>query len=200
MKLIFTTLLAVLSIYSVKAQIKPLALGAPIPKTEIRMKDVSGKLVSLSDVRTPNGLLVMFSCNTCPYVEKNQSRTRAIGSLAAEKGIGFIVLNSNEGSRDSEDSFKDMQQYARAQQYAWPYAIDSKNELADAFGASRTPECFLFDANGKLVYHGAIDDNPADLTKIKRKHLEEALLEVAEGKEVSVKQSRSIGCSIKRKT
>ncbi len=199
MKLIFTTVLALLVAQGISAQLQPLALGSSIPKAEIRMKDVSGKLISLSDVRTPNGLLVMFSCNTCPYVEKNQARTRAIGSLAQEKGIGFIVLNSNEGSRDQDDSYKDMQQYARAQQYAWPYTIDSKNELADAFGASRTPECYLFDSDGKLVYQGAIDDNPADQSKIKRKHLELAINEMLEGKDVTVKKSRSVGCSIKRK-
>jgi thioredoxin-related protein len=199
MKLIFTTVLALLVAQGISAQLQPLALGSSIPKAEIRMKDVSGKLISLSDVRTPKGLLVMFSCNTCPYVEKNQARTRAIGSLAQEKGIGFIVLNSNEGSRDQDDSYKDMQQYARAQQYAWPYTIDSKNELADAFGASRTPECYLFDSDGKLVYQGAIDDNPADQSKIQRKHLELAINEMLEGKDVTVKKSRSVGCSIKRK-
>ena len=199
MKLICTTVLALLVAQGICAQLQPLALGSSIPKADILMKDVSGKLISLSDVRTPNGLLVMFSCNTCPYVEKNQARTRAIGSLAQEKGIGFIVLNSNEGSRDQDDSYKDMQQYARAQQYAWPYTIDSKNELADAFGASRTPECYLFDSDGKLVYQGAIDDNPADQSKIRRKHLELAISEMLEGKEVTVKKSRSVGCSIKRK-
>lgn len=199
MKLIFTTVLALLVTHGLIAQVQPLELGASIPKANIRMKDVSGKLISLADVRTPKGLLVMFSCNTCPYVEKNQARTRAIGSFAQEKGIGFIVVNSNEGSRDSDDSYKDMQQYAHAQQYAWPYTIDSKNELADAFGASRTPECYLFDSEGKLVYQGAIDDNPADETKIKRKHLELAITEMTEGKEVTVKKNRSIGCSIKRK-
>lgn len=199
MKLIFTTVLALLVAQGISAQLQPLALGSSIPKAEIRMKDVSGKLISLSDVRTPKGLLVMFSCNTCPYVEKNQARTRAIGSLAQEKGIGFIILNSNEGSRDQDDSYKDMQQYARAQQYAWPYTIDSNNELADAFGASRTPECYLFDSDGKLIYQGAIDDNPADQSKIHRKHLELAINEMLEGKEVTVKKSRSVGCSIKRK-
>ncbi|GAB2661624.1 thioredoxin family protein [Flavihumibacter cheonanensis] len=199
MKLIFTTVFTLLVTHGLIAQVQPLELGASIPKANIRMKDVSGKLISLADVRTPKGLLVMFSCNTCPYVEKNQARTRAIGSFAQEHGIGFIVVNSNEGSRDSDDSYKDMQQYAHAQQYAWPYTIDSKNELADAFGASRTPECYLFDSEGKLVYQGAIDDNPADETKIKRKHLELAITEMIEGKEVTVKKSRSIGCSIKRK-
>ena len=200
MKLIFTAVLALLVTYGLIAQVQPLPHGAAIPTATIRMKDVSGKLISLADVRTPKGLLVMFSCNTCPYVEKNQARTRAIGSFALEKGIGFIVVNSNEGSRHSDDSYKDMQQYARAQQYAWPYTIDSKNELADAFGATRTPECYLFDSDGKLVYQGAIDDNPADETKVKRKHLELAITEMTEGKEVTVKKSRSVGCSIKRKS
>lgn len=200
MKLIFTAVLALLVTYGLIAQVQPLSHGAAIPTATIRMKDVSGKLISLADVRTPKGLLVMFSCNTCPYVEKNQARTRAIGSFALEKGIGFIVVNSNEGSRHSDDSYKDMQQYARAQQYAWPYTIDSKNELADAFGATRTPECYLFDSDGKLVYQGAIDDNPADETKVKRKHLELAITEMTEGKEVTVKKSRSVGCSIKRKS
>lgn len=200
MKLIITSVLTMLVSHGLIAQVQPLPHGAAIPKATIRMKDVSGKLISLADVRTPKGLLVMFSCNTCPYVEKNQARTRAIGSFALEKGIGFIVVNSNEGSRHSDDSYKDMQQYARAQQYAWPYTIDSKNELADAFGASRTPECYLFDSDGKLVYQGAIDDNPADETKIKRKHLELAIAEMTEGKEVTVKKSRSVGCSIKRKS
>ncbi len=200
MKLIFTSLLVLLGISGSLAQIQPLAIGASIPKSNIRMKDVSGKLISLADVRTPKGLLVMFSCNTCPYVEKNQARTRSIASLALDQGIGFIILNSNEGSRDRDDSYKDMQRYARNQQYAWPYTVDSRNELADAFGASRTPECFLFDGDGKLVYHGAIDDNPADPAKINRKHLELAMLEMLEGKEVTVKNSRSVGCGIKRKS
>lgn len=200
MKLIFTLGLCIAGLLPVAAQIKPLELGSPIPKADIKMKDVSGKLVSLSDMRTPNGLLVMFSCNTCPYVQKNQSRTQAIGALAKEKGIGFIVLNSNEGSRNAEDSYRSMQEYARNQKYNWPYTIDSKNELADAFGATRTPECFLFDAEGKLVYHGAIDDNPADPSKVNRKHLEHAIEETLAGREVSVKKSRSVGCSIKRKS
>ena len=76
--------------------------------------------------------------------------------------------------------------------------MDKKNELPDAFGASRTPECFLFDKNGKLIYHGAIDDSPSDAAGVKRVHLKEAINEAVAGKEVSVKQSKSVGCSIKR--
>lgn len=177
-----------------------LPIGSDIPKADIKMKDVSGKILSLADIKTPNGLLVMFSCNTCPYVVKNQERTREISKYALEKNIGVILLNSNEGERSKADSYNAMQAYAKKQGYNWPYAIDSNNELADAFGAARTPEVFLFNGDGKLVYHGAIDDSPADESKISRTHLREAINETIAGKDVSVKETRSVGCGIKRKS
>lgn len=177
----------------------PLPLGAAIPKATTKMKDVSGKILSLSDVKSANGLLVMFTCNTCPYVKKNQTRTNQIGQFAKEKNVGIILLNSNEGNRESDESFKAMQQYATEQHYEWAYAVDSNNEVADAFGASRTPECYLFDKNGKLVYRGAIDDSPADPSKVTRNHLKEAITEMVAGKPIAVKESRSVGCGIKRK-
>ncbi|MBD0333804.1 MAG: thioredoxin family protein, partial [Chitinophagaceae bacterium] len=77
--------------------------------------------------------------------------------------------------------------------------VDKNSELANAFGAKRTPECFLFDSNDKLVYHGAIDDNPSNAGAVTRTHLKEAINEMLAGKDVSVKTSRSVGCSIKRK-
>ena len=175
-----------------------LPIGASIPKSNIKMKDVAGKEVSLQDAKKQNGLLVMFSCNTCPYVIRNQSRTREICRYAAEKQIGVMLLNSNEGQRDGDDSFNEMKAYAKDQQYEWFYVVDRNNEMADAFGAVRTPECFLFDKSGKLVYHGAIDDNPADNMNVKRKHLQQAMDEMLAGREVSVKTSRSVGCGIKR--
>lgn len=177
-----------------------LPIGSDIPKADIKMKDVSGKILSLADIKTTNGLLVMFSCNTCPYVVKNQERTREISKYALEKNIGVVLLNSNEGERSKADSYNAMQAYAKKQGYNWPYAIDSNNELADAFGAARTPEVFLFNGDGKLVYHGAIDDSPADESKISRTHLREAINETIAGKDVSVKETRSVGCGIKRKS
>ena len=90
-----------------------------------------------------------------------------------------------------------MKLYAKKQGYTVPYVLDSKSALADAFGATRTPECYLFDASGKLIYHGAIDDN-ATASQVGRKHLFTAIDESLAGKEVSVKETRSIGCMIKR--
>ncbi|MGZ5286184.1 MAG: thioredoxin family protein [Flavisolibacter sp.] len=176
-----------------------LPIGAAMPKADVKMKDISGKEVSLKDATQKNGLLVMFSCNTCPWVIKNQSRTNEIAKYALDQKVGVILVNSNEAQRDEEDSYESMKKYAGRQGYKWYYTVDQNAELADAFGANRTPEVFLFDKNGKLVYHGAIDDNPNNGDGVKRKHLKEAIDEAVSGKDVSVKTSRSQGCSIKRK-
>ena len=141
----------------------------------------------------------MFSCNTCPYVIKNQKRTIEIMNYAQKMNIGVIVLNSNEALRGDEDSFDAMKSYAKDQGYQWNYVVDKNNEVADAFGANRTPECFLFNNDLKLVYHGAIDDNPSDATAVDKHHLKNAINELTAGKEITVKESRSVGCTIKRK-
>jgi len=177
-----------------------LPIGSDMPKASLKMKDVSGKEISMKEVLKGKGVLVMFSCNTCPYVIKNQERTIAIGDYAQKMDVGVIILNSNEAQRNSDDSFDDMKAYAQEQKYNWNYVLDKNNEVADAFGANRTPECFLFDKNLKLVYHGAIDDNPSDASAVNRKHLREAINELVAGKDISVKESRSVGCTIKRKS
>jgi len=179
--------------------IDELPLGATIPKAEVKMKDaVTGKEISLKDAKKKNGLLVMFSCNTCPYVIKNQDRTKEIAEFATKNDVGVVLVNSNEKLRGDDDSFQAMQQYAKDQGYKWAYVVDQNSALADAFGANRTPETFLFNKEGKLVYHGAIDDNPNDPSSVSRKHLQEAISEMNSGKDISVKTSRSVGCTIKR--
>lgn len=186
------------SVIFLKVPIDPLPIGASLPNADKKMKDISGKEFSFKDVINKNGLLVMFSCNTCPIVHKYQSRTIEVCNYAQEKEIGVILLNSNEGFRNDGDSYNDMKEYAREQSYHWPYVLDNNSVMADAFGANRTPECFLFNAAGKLVYHGAIDDNQNGPSEVTRKHLMVAINEMLAGKDVSVKKTRSVGCSIKR--
>ncbi|MGB3005329.1 MAG: thioredoxin family protein [Chitinophagaceae bacterium] len=200
MKKIFFSALPItsLSIMLLNPVVDPLPLGSPIPKQEIKLKNISGTEVSLKEIKTDKGLLVMFSCNTCPYVIKNQSRTNEACKYAQENGIGIAILNSNEAKRGDDDSFEAMKDYAGKQGYNWDYLVDKNSIMADAFGANRTPECFLFDKNGVLVYHGAIDDNPSDGSAVTRKHLTIAIDEIKAGKEVAVKESKSVGCTIKR--
>ena len=199
MKKLFLALLISLAFTGVMAQ-TPDALtpGANIPMAVTKMKSTTGKEVSINDVKKKNGVLVVFSCNTCPYVKKYRTRTVEMIAEAAKKEIGVIFINSNEELRTSDDSYTAMQQYAKEQGYKnIDYVIDTKSVVADAFNANRTPECFLFNAAGKLVYHGAVDDNP-NAAGIKRKHLLLAMSELIDGKEVSIKETRSVGCMIKR--
>ncbi len=177
----------------------PLKIGSSMPKADVKMQDISGKEIAMQDAKKENGILVMFSCNTCPYVVKNQERTLAISKYAIENKVGVIILNSNEALRSADDSYTNMQDYASGQGYKWNYVVDKGNQVADAFGANRTPECFLFDNNLKLVYHGAIDNSAGDPAAVTRIHLQEAINEMITGKEVTVKESRSVGCTIKRK-
>lgn len=175
-----------------------LPIGGIMPKSDLKLRDVSGSTITMAEVTKKNGVLVMFSCNTCPYVVKNQKRTVAIGGFAQKMGVGVIILNSNEALRSGDDSFEEMKSYAKQQKYNWSYAVDKNHEIADAFGANRTPECFLFDKNLKLVYHGAIDDNPSDESAVNQAHLKNAIEAVANGKQVAIKETKSVGCAIKR--
>jgi len=194
----FMAVIALLVFGSFKlAEVLP--IGSEMPKADLKMKDVSGKDVSMKDALKEKGVLVMFSCNTCPYVVKNQERTISISEYALKMNVGVIVLNSNEALRNDDDSYNDMKAYAKEQNYRWNYVVDNNHEVADAFGANRTPECFLFDKNLKLVYHGAIDDNPSDASAVVRNHLKEAITELVKNKDVSVKETKSVGCTIKRK-
>jgi len=200
MKTTIITSIASLALFSfsISSTTAVLPIGSSLPKSEVKLKDVSGKEITLNDIKKQDGLLVMFSCNTCPYVIGNQSRTKEIGAYALKNNIGVILLNANEGDRDGGNSLESMKSYAKEQAYDWPYAVDKNSELADAFGANRTPECYLFDKNNKLVYHGAIDDSPGDVASVKRQHLKNAIDEMKAGKNVSVKETRSVGCTIKR--
>ncbi len=197
-KIAIVSLLAGITAFSFAPIATELVIGATMPKMDVKMRSTSGKEISLKDAAGTKGTLVMFSCNTCPYVVKNEDRAKAIMKYATSQNIGVIILNSNEAYRDKDDSFEAMKAFAQNQEYAWDYVIDKNHEIADAFGASRTPEIYLFDNNNKLIYHGAIDDSPVNAAAVKREHLKEAINEMAAGKEISVKTSRSIGCGIKR--
>jgi len=174
-----------------------LEIGKAIPSADVKMMDVSGKEVSLSDAKGENGLLVMFSCNTCPYVKLSESRIKELSKITKANKVGFILLNSNEAQRADEDSLDEMKKYARAQGYDFYYTVDKNSAVANSFGASRTPHCFLFDKKG-LVYRGAIDDNIKSASEAKERYLNDAVVAVGTGKAVKTNSSKSVGCSIKR--
>jgi hypothetical protein len=174
-----------------------LALNAALPMADAKMKDVSGKTVSLGESKTTKGLLVIFSCNTCPYVKLSEKRIKEYSDWCLSNGIGCVIVNSNEAQRGEADSFDEMSKYYTAQGLKCAYVVDEKSAVADAFGATRTPQCFLFNASG-LVYKGAIDDNVKDAASVKDPYLKNALTAVAKGETPKMQETKSIGCTIKR--
>jgi len=180
-----------------------IAIGTAIPKgtAELRTANMP-KNVTLQGEKGRNGLLVVFSCNTCPYVIKMLDRTKSVIEYARKNNIGVVVINSNEAQRDDADSYEAMKAFA-SKNYnnsKVAYAVDNGTEVADAFGASRTPEFFLFDKNEKLAYKGTIDNNPQDATKVTEQFLKNAIDAQVKGKAIAVSSTKSIGCSIKRKS
>jgi peroxiredoxin len=175
----------------------PLAIGAGIPSSDVKMQNVDGKDVTLAQVQKPAGTLVVFTCNHCPFAKAWESRIVALGNEYSAKGIGVVAINSNDPAAAPEDDMATMQSKAKADGMKFPYVVDASSSVAKAFGATRTPEAFLFDKSGKLVYHGAIDDNKEDPKAVTSPYLKNALDAVAGGKDVAVKETKSVGCGIK---
>ena len=190
---------AVLSLAFINSNspLEELAINANIPQADYKMKDVSGKMISLNETKTGKGLLVIFSCNTCPYVKLSESRIKEYSDYCLANGIGCALINSNEAQRSEDDSFDEMQKYFAKQNLKCIYTVDEKSQLANAFGATRTPQCFLFNSKG-LVYKGAIDDNVKDPAAVKAPYLKDALASLLKNETPKMQETKSIGCTIKR--
>ena len=183
---------------------KTLELGVEAPLMDTKMMDVSGKEFSLNDLRKFNGMCVIFSCNTCPFVvgsEDNmgwEGRYNNIAKDCEQYKIGLVLVNSNEARRTEGDSMEDMKIRAKEKGFISKYVIDNNSELADAFGAKTTPHVFLFDSDMKLVYRGAIDDNHKDPEFVDESFLFDAIDNLNEGEEINPADTKATGCSIKR--
>ena len=176
----------------------PLELGAIIPLSEVLMTNVSDEKMSLINNFNENGLLVVFSCNTCPFVVMWEDRYRQLEKMCKKNNIGMVYINSNEAKRGGDDSLEAMKDYAKNMDYTFPYLVDQKSELANAFGAKTTPHTYLFNKNKRLVYKGAIDDNFRDISKVNETYLLNAIEQMVSGKDIKIKETKAKGCSIKR--
>jgi thiol-disulfide isomerase/thioredoxin len=174
-----------------------LPLGSPIPSAMVKLKSVDGRLVSIHDVAGPKGTLVVFTCNHCPYAKAWEKRIAALANNYSNQGIGVILINANDPTAYPEDAFPEMQTRAKSLGLSVPYVVDDTSNVARAFGASVTPEAFLFAADGKLAYHGTIDDNRTDPDKVGAHYLGDALAAVAAGHAPKLAETKSLGCGIK---
>jgi peroxiredoxin len=173
------------------------AIADGIPARDVKMKNVDGKEISIADVAGKNGTLVIFSCNHCPFVKAWEKRIAELGNTYRQKGIGVIQINPNDPAVQPPDGYKEMQERARERGFQFPYVVDADSGVAKAFGATRTPEFFLYDKEGKLVYHGALDDNHKDAGKVEHQYLKDALEALLAGKPVEVAETKAVGCTIK---
>lgn len=178
-------------------------LGAPAP--DFSLLDVkTGRFVSLDDFAGARGLLVMFICNHCPFVIHIREQLAAVAREYADKGMGIVAICSNDAISYPADHPDRMKEEAEARGYVFPYLYDETQEVALAYGATCTPDIFLFDGlfDGarKLVYHGQFDDSrPGNQVPVTGRDLRAAMDAVLAGREPSTEQKPSIGCSIKWK-
>tara|TARA_Y100001970_G_C14204505_1_gene843133 strand:- start:737 stop:1330 length:594 start_codon:yes stop_codon:yes gene_type:complete len=188
--------LLILPLLFVSSFATELEIGSKIPLANVKMEDISGKDISLNDVMGDNGLLVVFSCNTCPFVDAWEDRYIKVSNEYQEKGVGMVAINSNEGTRNSGDNLKDMKNRAKKAKYDFFYTLDKGSKLASAFGATKTPHIFLFNKKGELVYRGAIDDN-SKANRVETNYLMDAIDAMIAGKKVGMTSTKAIGCTIK---
>ncbi|MDA9819404.1 thioredoxin family protein [Salibacteraceae bacterium] len=175
-----------------------LSIGEKAPMADVKMADIDGSSKSLQDLNSKNGLLVVFSCNTCPFVIAWEDRYNELDALCKKNGIGMVLVNSNEARRAGDDSMDKMKKHAKELGYTMPYVVDSKSALANAFGARTTPHIYLFDKEMKLAYTGLIDDNHRSKDEVSKSFLKDAIQNLASGKNIDPAETKSMGCSIKR--
>ncbi len=169
--------------------------------TDFKLKNVDGKMVSLTDYKEAKGFIVIFDCNTCPYSKAYNDRIVAL-SKKYPKDFPLIAINANSGEASSGDSFEEMVRYAKKKGYDFPYLVDETQEVAKTYGATNTPHVFVLNKsqnNLKVAYIGTIDDNARSASSVTKRYVEDAVDALMAGKPVTTSKTKAIGCGIKWK-
>lgn len=174
-----------------------LKIGSNAPGFDL--PNIDGKRYSLNSLADKKALIIIFSCNHCPYVQAYEGRIKQIQDEYKDKGVTVVAINSNEDKNYPDDSFENMKKRAAEQKFNFLYLRDEDQSVARAYDATHTPEIFLFDKERKLAFHGKIDDNWQEPNKVQNHYLINSLDELLTGKEISVPETFTIGCTIKWK-
>lgn len=173
-----------------------LKIGAPLPHFALPAAD--GTVVQ-SRLIKDLVLVVVFTCNHCPYAQAYEDRLIALANHFDGEGVQFVLINSNDASSYPEDSMENMQKLSQQKSYPFPYCMDETQEAAKAFGALCTPHCFVFNHERRLKYKGRVDDNWSDPSAVSEHNLREAIAALLKGEEPPAHEANAIGCSIKWK-
>ncbi len=169
---------------------------------DFKLKNIDGKILSMADYKDAKGLIVIFTCNHCPFSVAYEDRIIDLHKRYADKGYPVIAINPNDVKAQPDDSFDKMKERAKKKKIPFAYLHDETQEIAKRFGATRTPHVFVVskkETDFIVEYIGAIDDNSNEPQNVKTKYLENALNELIEGKAVSQNFTKAIGCTIKWK-
>jgi peroxiredoxin len=170
------------------------ALGSAAP--DFRLPTTDGGDASLEDAAGAPAVVVAFWCNHCPYVRAWEERFNDIAREYSDRGVVTVAIGANDATTHPADSFENMVVRAAEQRYVFAYARDESQEVARAYGAQRTPEVFVLDADRRIAYHGAIDDD-ADPDRASERYLRDALDAVLEGRSPDRPETAPVGCTIK---
>tara|TARA_B100000768_G_scaffold130060_1_gene120658 strand:- start:83 stop:565 length:483 start_codon:yes stop_codon:yes gene_type:complete len=154
--------------------------------------------MTLSKNLKRNGILVIFTSNSCPFVVMWEDRYKLLEKKCMNSDLGLVYINSNQARRDSDDSVEEMKKHSIRMGYTFPYLIDKNSKIANSFGAKTTPHIFLFNNEKVLVYKGAIDNNYKSINDVTKNYLLDAIQEVNDQKSISISETKAVGCSIKR--
>jgi peroxiredoxin len=182
------------------ANAQPLQPGASAPP--FHLKNVDGTMVSLDDFADQKGVVLIFTCNHCPFAIAWEDRIIALDKKYKELGYPVVAINPNDPEIQPQDSFEEMVKRANSKEFGFPYLFDESQDVYRSYGATHTPHVFLLHkANGifEIRYVGAIDDNYKDATAVKSPYLESAINALLEGYPVDPQETKALGCSIKKK-
>jgi peroxiredoxin len=203
MKLFLIVLFFVFNLLPSKEFVKTAGYEVGDFATDFKLKNVDGKMVSLSDYKDAKGFIVVFTCNECPYSLLYEDRIIALHNKFADKGYPVIAINANDATKSPDDSYEKIQKRAKSKKFPFPYLFDETQEVTKTYGATNTPHNFVLqkeDGKYKVSYIGAIDDNSRDAANAKRKYIEDAVNALIEGKPVPTTKTKAIGCTIKWKS
>ena len=171
-----------------------LTIGTEAPQFDL--PGVDGRNHTLGEYADARALVLVQSCNHCPYVQAWEGRMKDIQGDYADRGVRLVAISSNDADGYPEDSFPAMQARSRDQGFNFDYLYDDSQEVARAYGAERTPEVFVFDRDRRLVYHGAIDDS-RDERAVTQRYLRDAVEAVLDGRDPETAETPPVGCTIK---
>ena len=166
---------------------------------DFALPGVDGRQWSLADFSQFGLLVVVFSCNHCPYVIGSEERMIQFQADYQDRGVRLVAINSNETENHPDDSFAKMVERANQRRFNFPYLRDESQDVAKAFGASRTPHFFVFDSARILQYNGRMDNHPKDASQAVTKELRDAVDDLLAGRNPAVPVTDAIGCNVKWK-